>query len=51
MTDFQCPYAPMGESRCPASICDCFIDQFPEDPFGLHPEAFIVLDTTVDGAQ
>jgi hypothetical protein len=42
MSEFQCPYAPKGDRRCPPSICDCFIDQFPHDPFGLHPEAFIV---------
>jgi hypothetical protein len=39
---FQCPYAPPGLARCPESICDCFIDTHPDDPFGLHPEDFIV---------
>lgn len=39
---FQCPYAPRGRRRCPPSICDCFVDTYPDDPFGLHPEAFLV---------
>jgi hypothetical protein len=39
---FQCPYAPPGRTRCWESICDCFIDLYPDDPFGLHPEAFVV---------
>ncbi len=36
------PPCPLGGPRCPESICDCFIDQYPDDPLGLHPEAFIV---------
>ena len=39
---FQCPYAERGQSRCSPAICDCFIDEYPDDPFGLHPEAFLV---------
>lgn len=39
---FRCPYAPPGQNRCPESICDCFIDTHPDDPFGLHPEDFAV---------
>ena len=39
---FKCPYADPGQSRCSPSICDCFIEQYPDDPFGLHPEAFLV---------
>lgn len=40
--EFQCPHAPPGDKRCPPSICDCFIDTHPDDPFGLHPEDFAV---------
>ena len=32
----------MGGPRCPASICDCFIETNPLDPIGLHPEQFAV---------
>lgn len=39
---FQCPWAEDGEAKCPEWRCDCFIDMFPESPFALHPEAFIV---------
>jgi hypothetical protein len=42
MAEFQCPYAPPGQRRCPEWICDCFIDTHPDDPFGLHPEDFLV---------
>lgn len=47
MSEFQCPYASFGARRCPPSICDCFIDTHPDDPFGLHPEAFIVTGTKI----
>lgn len=43
----ECPAFP-GSPRCPASICDCFIDLYPDDPTGLHPEAFIVGDYAPD---
>lgn len=33
---------PMGGRRCPESICDCFIEHFPDAPLGMHPEMFIV---------
>jgi hypothetical protein len=39
---FQCPYAPPDRSRCPQWRCDCFIDLYPDSPFALHPEAFVV---------
>lgn len=39
---FRCPYASPGRDRCPPAICDCFVDLYPDDPFGLHPEAFMV---------
>lgn len=42
MTEFKCPFAPMGRTRCPEWRCDCFIETHPDDPFGLHPEDFIV---------
>lgn len=42
----ECPAFP-GAPRCPRDICDCFIDQYPDDPTGLHPEAFtFVIPTT-----
>jgi hypothetical protein len=34
---------PAGGRRCPPSICDCFIELYPDDPLGLHPEAFEVI--------
>jgi len=37
----ECPAMP-GSRRCPEWLCDCFVDMFPEDPLGLHPEAFVV---------
>lgn len=40
--EFQCPYADKGRRRCAPSDCDCFIDEYPESPFALHPEAFLV---------
>ena len=40
--DFACEYASAGRTRCSPAICDCFIEQFPDSPSDLHPEAFIV---------
>jgi uncharacterized protein YodC (DUF2158 family) len=37
-----CEYAEQGAARCSPAICDCFYDEHPDDPFGLHPEAFTV---------
>lgn len=39
---FHCDYADAGQDRCPEWRCDCFVATYPEDPFGLHPEAFLV---------
>ena len=39
---FACGYAQPGRTRCSPAICDCFIEQYPDSPFDLHPEAFIV---------
>jgi hypothetical protein len=39
---FACEYADRGQTRCSPSICDCFIDTYPNSPRDLHPEAFIV---------
>ena len=39
---FACEYADRGRTRCPQWRCDCFIEQFPDSPRELHPEAFIV---------
>jgi hypothetical protein len=41
--DGECPaYPGSGAPRCLPSICDCFIDTYPDSPTNLHPEAFIV---------
>lgn len=40
-TEFHCPYATPPAKRC-GSECDCFIDTYPDSPFALHPEAFVV---------
>lgn len=45
---FACPYASVGRARCPSWRCDCFVELYPDDPFGLHPEAFIVGQPPVD---
>ena len=37
----ECPGMP-GAPQCPESISDCFIDMYPDDPLGLHPEAYVV---------
>jgi hypothetical protein len=37
-----CDYAEPGQARCAPAICDCFYDEYPADPFGVHPEAFVV---------
>lgn len=37
---FVCGYADRPGEKCDA--CDCFVDLYPDDPFGLHPEAFLV---------
>lgn len=29
-----------GRPGKPCGSCDCFMDIYPDDPFGLHPEAF-----------
>lgn len=36
---------PLGGPRCPEAVCDCFVDLYPDDPLGLHPEAFVVGGT------
>lgn len=40
---YACEYADPGRTRCPESICDCFIATYPESPRDLHPEAFVVV--------
>jgi len=45
MSERYCPAYGPGSAVCPRSICDCFIDQFPEDmeqAGALHPEFFTV---------
>lgn len=42
---FACEYADRGKTRCSPSICDCFIDTYPDSPRDLHPEAFVVVTT------
>ena len=39
---FHCDYAEPGQRACPAWRCDCFVADYPDDPFGLHPEAYVV---------
>lgn len=48
---FKCPYAPRGLDRCPPSICDCFVADYPDDPFGLHPEAFVIGEPADEGDE
>ena len=45
--DFQCDYAEPGQRACPAWRCDCFVAEYPDNPFGVHPEVYVVrnLDT------
>ncbi|QLQ11153.1 MAG: hypothetical protein HZY75_13220 [Nocardioidaceae bacterium] len=45
-SDFRCGYAARPGEKC--IMCDCFVDQYPDDPFGLHPEAFVALGVTND---
>lgn len=43
MLERYCPGFGPGSSVCPPSICDCFIDQFPDDmeqAGALHPEFY-----------
>lgn len=35
----QCP---LGGPRCHEAVCDCWIDQYPDSPLALHPEAYVV---------
>lgn len=46
MTDRATPEkdagCPLGGPRCHEAICDCFVDLYPDDPQGLHPEALVV---------
>ena len=45
MSDRYCPAYGPGSKVCPRSICDCFIDEFPDDmeqAGALHPEFFVV---------
>lgn len=44
MPTSQCP---MGGERCPEDICDCFIEQFPDNPLGLHPELYTVITNNI----
>ena len=37
----ECPGMP-GSPRCPTCLCDCFLNTHPDDPLGLHPEAFVI---------
>ena len=46
------PRCPMGGRRCPASICDCFIDQCAECAAGrcpgIHPESYVIGEAETD---
>jgi hypothetical protein len=51
MTAQYCPAWGPGSPVCPRSICDCFIDEFPDDmeaAGGLHPEFFTVMPPVPD---
>lgn len=48
--EWVCPYAERGKARCPEWRCDCFVDLYPGDPFGIHPEAFAVHLPQLDGS-
>lgn len=46
MSDRYCPAWGPGSQVCPRDMCDCFIDQFPDDmeqAGALHPEFYRVL--------
>ena len=43
---FACHYANAGQARCPRWRCDCFVEEFPDSPFDLHPELFTVRTPT-----
>lgn len=46
MTEQYCPAWGPGSPVCPRSMCDCFIDQFPNDMVAagaLHPEFYTVV--------
>jgi hypothetical protein len=38
-----CPGLGGTGPRCDEGICDCFIDEYPDSPDALHPEAYVVL--------
>ena len=45
MSNQYCPAFGPGSKVCPRSICDCFIEEFPDDMAqagALHPEFFAV---------
>jgi hypothetical protein len=51
VTAQYCPAWGPGSPVCPRSICDCFIDEFPDDmeaAGGLHPEFFTVMPPVED---
>ena len=48
--DFHCDYAEPGQRACPAWRCDCFVGIDNDDPFGLHPELYVVHLRQPDGS-
>jgi len=56
MAERYCPAFGPGSKVCHSAICDCFIDQFPDDmekAGALHPEFFQIVsgDDTDGGPQ
>lgn len=46
MSERYCPAWGPGSAVCPRDMCDCFIDQFPNDmeqAGGVHPEFYRVV--------
>jgi hypothetical protein len=35
-----CPASGLDRQECLATICDCYYEQSPDDPYALHPEFF-----------
>jgi hypothetical protein len=53
MAERYCPAWGPGSPVCPRSICDCFIDEFPDDmeaAGALHPEFFTVVGLIEDSS-
>lgn len=48
MSELYCPAYGPGSKVCPRTLCDCFLDQFPDDmeqAGAPHPEFYAVTPT------